>query len=186
MEHSFRRRGLESFLGVKMLYRNFERKYAERWGVKELPKVLDYLQAHRDIKIIHMKRRNRLRSLVSGKIAAHTKQFKLVDKKQPVKDIQLELSIKECAWIFERVEQFERKYEEIFRDHQYSEVYYEDLVAHRERECNRLLEYLGARRRPLKTRLLKQNKRSLPEVVRNYDALKSHFAGTEWGVYFED
>lgn len=63
---------------------------------------------------------------------------------------------------------------------------YEDLVVHKERECDRILEFLGVRRRPLKSRMLKQNNRPLAESIKNYDALKRHFKDTEWKQYFEE
>ena len=64
------------------------------------------------------------------------------------------------------------------------EVTYENLAAERDLECDRILDFLGVPRRKLKTRMLKQQTRSLPDIVTNYRMLKEHFDSTEWSSFF--
>jgi hypothetical protein len=66
------------------------------------------------------------------------------------------------------------------------EVFYENLVAEQQAECDRILDFLGVCRRPLVTQIKKQRTRPLREVIENYHELKKHFAGTEWARFFDE
>ncbi len=186
VKNCFKRKKFEFIVGIKILYHNVDSSYAEKWGVQRLPEVLEFLKSNKDIRIIHMKRGNRLKHLVSVQTVKRTKQFSLSKEKNPANDIQFELSPDDCSKMFNEIAELERKCDEDFRDHKYLEVYYEDIVSNKEFECNRILDFLGVRRQPIKSRLLKQNKKTLPDIIKNYKALKEHYAGTDWERFFID
>ena len=63
----------------------------------------------------------------------------------------------------------------------YLEVAYEDLVAQRERESQRLLSFLGVHAETaLETDLVKINPDKISLIVSNYDELCSGLRGTEF------
>jgi hypothetical protein len=181
----FRHRGFEA-IGIKILYYQVSSGYAQEWGVNSLPRVLEFLKSDKDIKIIHLKRRNRLRTFVSFRVSGTTEQYRLFEESEKVEDIQIELSPDECDEEFNQIGQWEREFDEAFRHHNTLEVHYEDLVSHRDRECDRILDFLDVRCQPLRTRMLKQTKRPLPEIIANYRELKKHFTSTESEWFFED
>jgi hypothetical protein len=71
-ERVTRRFFTERVVGVKFLYYQLEPEYALRWNVPDIPNLLPVLEARKDLRIIHLKRRNRLATLVSWKLAQHT------------------------------------------------------------------------------------------------------------------
>jgi hypothetical protein len=186
LERCFARKESELAIGIKVIYYQVTDENARWWRLERLPQTLDLLSSNRDIKIIHLKRRNRLRIVVSHRMAHRTKQWILCDESERIDDVQIELSADECADAFDRIGRLEREFDDAFRHNKILEVTYEDLVANTVRECDRILDLLGVPRLPLRAWTLKQNKRSLREIVRNYEELKRQFAGTQWEVFFEE
>jgi hypothetical protein len=185
-----KRVGLEWAVGIKVLYYHVGKRYGQRWGVDGLPDVMEFLKSERDIRILHLKRRNRLKSLTSMRVAAGTGKYLGTSdtKDQTAKgdSVRIRLTPDECEEEFRQIGRWEKSFDDAFRDHEILEVYYEDLVAERQAECNRILDFLGVSRRPLTTRMTKQRKSTLSEVIENYDDLKRHFADTEWAGFFAE
>jgi LPS sulfotransferase NodH len=174
-------------IGFKILYYQVERSYEQKWGVDELWDVMQYVRSQRDIRVIHLKRRNRLRTLISIRVAALTKEYtRSGDGANPPEEVTVRLTPEECEEEFQRIGEWERRYDEAFADHRTLEVWYEDLAADMTAECDRVLEFLGVDRRPLTTSMKKQRRGSPAEVVENFDELRRHFEGTEYAWYFED
>jgi LPS sulfotransferase NodH len=186
VERCFEKRAREAAVGIKILYYQTSEAYAQRLGVEGLSKVLDYLVSQREVRILHVKRKNRLRTLVSLQVAARTQQYRLLGDEPRVAEAPLELTPDQCVREFERVDAWEREYDEIFRDHDLLEVLYEDLAASRESESDRVLDFLGLPRRALATAMRKQSRLALPDLIVNYEPLKAHFAATPWARFFED
>jgi hypothetical protein len=101
-------------------------------------------------------------------------------------DIQIELTPQECEAEFVKVAALERHYAAMFAHHPTLEVCYETLAADMANEGRRILDFLGLKQRRLQEQTVKQNVRPVQEVVRNYEALKTHFAGTIWEGEFDD
>ncbi len=187
VKRCFNRADLESAVGIKILYYQVEHRYGQRWGVDGLPGVLNFLKSQRDIKIIHLKRRNRLKTFASGRVARLTKKYiEYQEETENARNININLTIDECERQFTRIGQWEKYYDDIFQEHKMLEVFYENLVAEQQTECNRLLDFLGVRRKPLSTRFKKQRTNPVSEVIENYEELKRHFSGTEWGRFFDE
>jgi LPS sulfotransferase NodH len=186
----FKRVGLESAVGIKVLYYHVGERYGQKWGVDGLPEVMDFLKSQRDIRIIHLKRRNRLKSLTSMRVAAGTGKYlgtsDARDETAKGDSVTIHLAPDECEEEFRQIGRWEKRFDDAFQDHKILEVYYEDLVAERQAECDRILGFPGVSRRPLTTRMTKQRKSTLSEVIENYDDLKRHFAETEWAGFFTE
>jgi len=183
----FKRTGFESAVGIKVLYYQVENSYGQIWGLDGLPDVMDFLKSQQDIRIIHLKRRNRLKTLTSIHVAALTNNYREVkNQSERVDNIKISLTIDECQQEFRNIGQWEKLYDDAFQDHKILETYYENLVAERQAECDRILDFLSVRRRILTTPMKKQLKSPLSEVIDNYDMLKIHFDKTEWARFFEE
>ena len=193
-ERVTRRFFTERVVGVKFLYYQLEPEYARRWNVPDIPNLLPVLEARKDLRIIHLKRRNRLATLVSWKLAQHTDRweaFRAGGRSRSVQspdsmygEITLNLSYDECRDEFARIGEWERFYDAAFAEHLFLEMYYEDLVADRRTEMARALELLDLEDRELQSPLLRQNTRALEDVVENFSELQRRFADTPYADFF--
>jgi LPS sulfotransferase NodH len=186
LERCFERKGWEAAAGIKIMYRHFETDYALAWGIPELPKILAFLKKSKDLKIIHLKRRNKLKAIVSGKMAAATRQYIVTKEAKRAAGVQIELFPDECEQKFEQIANWEKTYDESFEDHEKLNIYYEDLTADTESEHNRVLDFLGVAKRRLRAKTIKQRVRPIHKVVKNYEELREKFVGTEWEEFFQN
>lgn len=147
--------------------------------------VWQHLKESRDIHVIHLKRKNSLRALLSRKKAHMTNKW--TNLTGPEKDDRsLELSRDECLEQFVWTRDMWRGYDDFFREHQKMDLFYEDLAADWESEALRVLGFLGASPRRLLPNTYKQASLPLSEAILNYGELKNHFEGTEWEVFFDE
>ena len=183
----------ERVVGVKFLYYQLEPEYAARWSVPALPSLLPVLQERTDLRIIHLKRRNRLATLVSWKLARQTDLWSQLGGRQSQSvrsrnsmygEITFHLSYDECRDEFARIGKWEQFYDAAFTEHPFLEMYYEDLVADGRAETTRVLEFLGLESRELRSPLRRQNTRALEEVVENFAELQRRFADTPYADFF--
>jgi LPS sulfotransferase NodH len=185
LKERLQRRGNENAVGFKLLYEHLKPGFAEKWGLSDMESLREFLQGSADLKVIHLKRQNRLQNLISHRVAEVTKTYILFNPNKRVNDIQIELSPQECEAEFVRVAALEQHYAEMFAHHPILEINYETLVADTRNEGRRILDFLGLKQRRLQEQTVKQNVRPMQEVVRNYEALKAHFSGTIWESVFD-
>ena len=180
----FKRQWKEDLTACKILYYQMEPAYFEAWGIPDLPRTLQYLQENRRFKIIHLKRRNKLHTVVSTRVAAATKVYVIKNDSQRITSKHIEITPQELEQDFRHIALWENKIDAAYQHHQLLEVVYEDLVSQPQAECNRILDFLKLERVELKAQTLKQIVQPLSEIVSNYDELKAHFASSEWAELF--
>lgn len=185
LQERFARKGNEQAVAFKLLYPHLEAKHAEKWDISDLPALHNYLVGTSAIKVIHLKRRSKLESLISLRLAEITKQFVLFNPNKRTDDLQIELTPEDCETEFAKVAEWERHYDALFAHHPMLEVCYEDLYADTKNQGKRILGFLGVKQSRLQEQTVKQNTRPPHEVVTNYAALKAHFAGTIWADQFD-
>jgi LPS sulfotransferase NodH len=193
-EWATRRMFAERVVGVKFLYHQLEPEHAARWNVPALPALLPHFQKRTDFRIIHLKRRNRLATLVSWKLARQTDRWTQLGSGRLSRSLRsgdslygeltINLSHEECQSEFDRIDTWERFYDAAFAKHRYIDMYYEDLAADRRGEMRRALELLGLEDRELHAPLSQQNTRGLEDVVENFAELRERFAHTPYGAFF--
>ncbi len=186
LDHQLHPKAGNLMAGIKILYKQLEPGYAQEWALAELSDVIPFFQTRQNLKIIHLKRRNRLRSFISTKIVNLNQTFILFDPKKRDNDIVLELTVDECETAFRQIEQLEAYYDQCFAEHQVLELFYEELTTNTVAEGKRILAFLALDDRPLKAMTVKQNTRPLNQIVTNYAMLKQHFADTPWSCYFDE
>lgn len=185
LKERLQRKGNENATAFKLLYEHLEPDFAEKWGLADMQDLTEYIRDSTELKVIHLKRRNRLQNLISHRIAEITKTYILFNPDKRTSDIQIELTPQECETEFVRVSGLEQHYAGMFAHHPTLEVFYETLVADTQGEGRRILDFLGLKQHRLQEQTVKQNVRSVQDVVRNYEALKAHFRGTIWENEFD-
>ena len=147
--------------------------------------IWNYLKDRKDIHIIHLKRKNSLRVLLSRKKAHMTNRWTDVNGLEK-EALSIVLSHEECLEQFTWVRDMWTEYDHLFRKHAKMDLVYEDLTSDRDRETQRVLGFLGAAPKCLFPSTYKQARQPLSEAISNYSHLKSHFEGTKWEIFFED
>jgi hypothetical protein len=181
----FQRMDYEIATGFKLLYPYLEPEYAKRVGIPSLPGVVDYLAQEKTIQIIHLKRRNKLKTLVSIKLARLSKKYIRFDDQDPMNDEQqLLLTTKECETFFLQMEAWETKYDQLFAGDRLLNLFYEELVADIPGNAREIQNFLQVPYYHLAPTTKKQTSKPLPDTIANYAELKAHFQASPWGSYF--
>jgi LPS sulfotransferase NodH len=152
--------------------------------------VWDYLVNMKDLYVIHLKRRNILRTLTSRKIAGvldvwstKANDSRSDDSARPKK---ISFTIDELTKGFEQTRQWEQNGDSMFNNHPMASVYYEDLVDDVESCFRNITDFLGVPYMHPQTGLKRQNPEKIRDLVSNYDELKTAFEGTQWQSFFDD
>ncbi|WP_217385639.1 sulfotransferase [Dolichospermum sp. UHCC 0259] len=172
---------LISAVGFKILYFHAKGDSGES--------VWHFLQNRQDIKIIHLKRKNLLKSFLSSKKALITNEWVVSSQKginNKPKEVTVSLDYQECLGYFKWTQASMETHDLLFANHQKIDVVYEDLSQDYESEMKRVQEFLELDYETLKPNTLKQSSLSLSESISNYLELKEKFQNTPWAIFFED
>ena len=126
----------------------------------------------KNTKIIHLKRRRHLMSITSNLLVENSKRDNIVRPHQ-AKYINQNITIESNALenIHNKFKEKEKKWEyfdNVFKNHEKIEVWYEVMCLNPEKEHNKILEFLGAKQVPLKGKTKKQRTTLLRETITNY------------------
>ncbi len=163
-----------SIVGVKLFYNHLTE---DEWQ-----KFL----SHKDFKIIHLTRQNRLRTIVSLEVAFKTGQWTKSNKSVaagPV-DKRITLDPSNLVQRLAKLEADEKLAREQFKDRPILEVVYEELVSQPISTFQRIGEYLGVSDiDPGKIKLTRQNPESLERIILNYDDVFRALSNTSYSRY---
>lgn len=144
------------------------------------------LAAHRDLKILHLTRRNRLRTVVSLEVAFKTGQWTKAGRHSGPKEKRVELP---PARLLERLEQIERGEAAArarFCDRPVLEIVYEDLVQSPHEGFAAVGAYLAVDDiDPGSIRLKRQNPESLQDLLLNYDEVEAVLRNTRYAEFLD-
>lgn len=150
-----------------------------------LAPVWGYLQADTSLHVLHIKRRNILKTHLSKKRAELTNSWiNLTGEKQ--KPVSVELDIDECRQAFEQTRAWEDQYDHFFINHPSLEVIYEDLAAEHQAIMTEVQQFLGLDYEALEPQTYKQAHQKLEQAISNYDELKSAFDSGPWSEFFNE
>ena len=167
-----------SAVGFKVLYPH---AHPESWQP-----VLNYLRDQKTLKVIHIKRRNILKTHLSLKRVEHSKDKWVNLAGTPEDNGAIFLDYEECLQAFIHTRQWETEHDRLFEGHDKLEVVYEDLVSNYQAEMKRIQEFLGVKYETVKPLTYKQTRQPLSKAIANYAELKQRFANTPWEIFFED
>jgi len=108
--------------------------------------------------------------------------------KRPAADARqqpIALSLDECRFYFNWVEQNAAQYDDAFKGHPLVTLYYEDLVGDRRRRLEEVQKFLGVRPQSLPVATRQQNPEPLRELIANYDELRAAFKDTKYAEFFD-
>jgi LPS sulfotransferase NodH len=140
-----------------------------------------------NLRVIHLKRRNILRTLISRKIAEIQDQWAKTNKEIQSRNKvpkQVSISVEDLNKGFNQTRRWENDGAHKFADHPIIDVYYEDLVENKDAELRKIWEFLDVSTFEAKTPLKKQNPESLSELLTNFDEISTYFLDTEWHPFF--
>lgn len=148
----------------------------------DIKDVWRYIDKDKKIKIIHLKRENILRSVLSRKIADKTQVWK---EKNPditltTLDKTVTLSRSECEEEFRQTKNWILEANLRFKDHHVFNLNYGDLVKNRAQTLQDIFSFLNLSNYDVSTDIIKQNKESLEELISNFNSLKESFENSEW------
>jgi len=150
--------------------------------------VVDYLRALTPtLRVIHLERRNYLRSYVSRKVAGETGIWQIRSKeKSHYRRPQVKITRQE---LLNRVRYRKDSYanlRKLFANHPSLSVTYEDLRQGRDKTLRGVYQFLGLDSGSLpENALQKQEYRSLRESISDYDQLKKSFIGSPLLAMFD-
>jgi LPS sulfotransferase NodH len=149
--------------------------------------VWDKLRAVEGLHVVHLNRRNRLRTFTSRRIADQTRVW--IDKKRGNEGTDarepLTLRRRELQKAFEQGVAFETECEQRFAGWPMIEMYYEDLVTDLAAAMRPLTMFLGVPDAPVRPQTKQQNPEPLSTLIANYDELARDFADTPWAAFFD-
>ena len=186
VQNCFRKRFYRKAVGMKFLYNQLLKGYAKRWNVGQGAAVLEFLRRHPELRILHLKRRNRLKILVSFEIAKLTREYVIKDPASPRREMPVTLTPEQCQSFFKTIRENESFIESCFQPHQIKVLYYEDLASDTAAQCREILDFLELPPYELKSNIYKQSNKLLSERIQNYRELKDFFQGTESAAFFKD
>lgn len=167
-----------SAVGFKIFY--------EHAHTSKTKSVWPFLRRMSDLKIIHLKRKNILKSYISYLIANRTGEFIRFNTSIPPRSVRVKVNIDRCRARFSKVEHDRAKFEKYFSGHDILTVWYEELCARPQQQLRKIESFLGVSAAPLYSKVVKQNSRHLSEIISNYKELRTAFAGTRWAAFFDE
>jgi LPS sulfotransferase NodH len=159
-------------VGFKVFYNHLT---DEEWGK---------LAAHRELKLIHLTRRNRLRTVISLEIAFKSGQWTRGGNSKNLRDKKITLEPLKLIQRLQQIEAGEAATRARFCDNQILEIVYEELVNSPHEVFASVGDYLGVERLdPGRIRLKRQNPESLEQLVSNYVEVVAALKNTRFTEY---
>jgi LPS sulfotransferase NodH len=143
--------------------------------------------AYPDLKLIHLTRKNRLRTVISLEIAFKTGQWTKSGNSGAPKEKRITLDPAKLLQRLEQIEKGEVSTRERFRDRQMLEITYEELVQSPHEVFAAVGEFLGVGDiDPGKIRLRRQNPEGLAQLIVNYDEIEAVLKNTRFAEYLRN
>lgn len=147
--------------------------------------VWTFLRDCKDIRIIHLKRNNTLRMILSEKKAFKTDSWTNTTGIEEEK-FTVAIDYEECLRRFKHEQEVAGEFERFFQWHPKLTVIYEHLSSDYREAMRSVQEFLGVSYETVKPSTYKQSKQLLAEAIVNYSELKGKFRNTPWEVFFEE
>ncbi len=180
----------ESCLEVKNRISNFNNYVGTNFDRNELLKkfeqVKDFIVLDKEIKIIHLKRENLLRTYISSKRTFLTDEWLKINDKPKFDNVSFRIDPDECKDFFNKIDKNENYHDQLFKEHDILEITYEDLNENRNTTIQQVIQFLNLSNYEPKSILRKQVTVPLSAIVTNYFELKSNFKDSKWNYFFEE
>jgi len=143
--------------------------------------LLDHFAADKSVAIVHVKRRNLLRRLVSERQAQVAGKWALSATAPRECRPPVTLQSEEVVRSIRKIEEHQRTYDSIFSGHRIIQIVYEDLAQRPMIVAERVANFLGLERpsRPLTVRDQKTGDKKLASAIINYETLRAELSDRE-------
>ncbi len=178
-------------VGFKIFYHQFNNE------------IRNYLYNSCNLKIIHLKRRNILDSYISLKFASTTGIWSLVNhdfyknaKAENMekfttssklhtcnKNIKLKIDFDDCKKYLEQTEKNIKYYDNLFKNHDVLEIYYEDFSENIQQVKKQIFSFLSASDTSFVSPMIKVNTKQHKDIIENYDEIKHKLANSRWAHF---
>jgi LPS sulfotransferase NodH len=148
--------------------------------------LLDHLAAEKKLPVIHLKRRNLLRRLVSERQAYATGKWAATPAQGPAAARPaVRLDMAEMIASIRTTEEHQEIYDNLFAGHPVLNLVYEDLAARPQHVAARAAAFLGlaAPATPPAPRFAKTGHEALATALTDYEAIRAKFR--RWGGFFD-
>lgn len=150
--------------------------------------VWELIEKNEEFIIIHLTRKNILRSYTSKQIGLKTGLW-TENKARPhnleKNKKKVHINWKDCLENFERTEGYIRNTNSTYKNHKIISVIYEDLDHDKQKEMSRIFKELGVDDKKVNTNMKKQNPEKLEDLIANYEELKREFKDSRWKFFFD-
>jgi LPS sulfotransferase NodH len=141
----------------------------------------------KDLKVIHLTRRNRLRTVISLEIAFKTGRWTKAGNSSDPREKRIFLEPSKLFKRLEQIEAGETTTRARFCDRPVLEIVYEDMVQSPKDVFASVGQYLGVDGiDPAKIRLKRQNPEPLAQLIVNYDEIEAVLKDTRFADYLAD
>jgi hypothetical protein len=152
-------------------------------------KLWTLLKEMEDLRVIHLKRNDLIKVVVSREIALKTRKWvyhisKYEQEALSLSEKRITIDCKNAEEIINQIETWNGSCSELFPEHPLLVVTYEDLVQRTSSEFKRITDFLELSYVRPKTHYVKQNPEPLSDLVNNYDEFRSYFNKTKWAPFF--
>ena len=140
------------------------------------------------IKIIHIKRRNLLRTYISKLIAQKTGAWNSRQEGSPLdmKEKRVTVDVQHCITELRDTISWEETYgKKMFPEHAYMELSFEELTGNLQSTIDSVMGFLGLKTMKVKSKLKRQNPEKLEDLVDNYEELANALLDSEFDYLVE-
>lgn len=147
----------------------------------------EYIKEDKNIRIIHLVRKNMLRTVVSRQIALKTSVWTNKKNKRSInpEEKSVVLNIEHCLNEFTKTKKSETEFRAEFKRDFMFELSYEDLIESTQEKMDEVFDFFNLEHVDVFSNYYKQNKESVDDLVVNYDDVKSEIEKTEWSYLLE-
>ncbi len=148
--------------------------------------VWEILNTDTNVKVIHIKRENILRTYISKLIALKTGAWdsRQEEKKTDFLDKRVKVDVEQCLNELREIKKLEAQFGKTrFPNHPYIELSFEELIQNKEGQLSRIYSFLGLEYKKIeqtKINLKRQNPEDLRELILNYDDLVEKISHSEF------
>lgn len=151
-------------------------------------KVWNFIAEDEEVRIIHLKRNDLLRTYISKQLAFKTGLWTSKKQKKHGKplDKRIQIDVDHCLKELNQIKEWERSHsKENFPNHHYFETSYETVTGDYQSTVNELFNFLALKPIRVKSELRRQNPEKIEDLITNYDELKSHLSNSGYAYLFE-
>lgn len=147
---------------------------------KQYPAVVDWCREH-DVRVVHLVRRNALKMVVSRQVALKRGVYLST---RPVDAMTVSLDTRRLISDLRKLDTLVQRNRELFSTLPYLETSYEAMLADRDEELRRIMNFIGCDvHLEVSSDLVKTSPDSLETVVDNYGEVCETLAGSRFETY---